>query len=402
MTVDILSAAAARRLVLHKTGLTHTPSRRLDEDALAALILHMGFVQVDSIAWVERAHQMILFARNQTYKPELLRRMLEEKRSLFENWTHDAAIIPTEFYPFWKWRFAQLHETLRRRWAVRGGPDFASEMARVRERIAEAGSVMSRDFKPPEKRQSGGWWDWHHGKTALEYLWRTGEVAICRRDNFQKCYDLASRVLPHIHDAPVPADTAVVDWACRESLKRLGFGTPAEIAGFFSLVSTEDAQQWCLDAGSDSVRRITVEGKGAVRPRQVFANVDIFTDADAAPEPPKRLRVLNPFDPLLRDRKRLKHLFDFDYRIEIFVPEAKRTYGYYVFPLLEGERLVGRIDMKAERQQNLLSVTALWLEPKIKFSKVRQRMLAAELARIAKFVGLDRVAWRDGYLKTPA
>ena len=135
--------------------------------------------------------------------------------------------------------------------------------------------------------------------------------------------------------------------------------------------------------------------------KSCYARPGIIESLASHAPPPGRLRVLSPFDPLVRDRKRLHRLFNFDYRIEIFVPEAERKYGYYVFPLLEADRMIGRIDMKAQRKDDALHVTGLWLEPKIKFSQARQKNLNAELNRHARFIGVKNVTYDRGYLKTP-
>ncbi len=136
------------------------------------------------------------------------------------------------------------------------------------------------------------------------------------------------------------------------------------------------------------------------KPRRAYARPGLLAELAQLPEPPKRLRVLSPFDPILRDRKRAQRLFDFDYRIEVFVPAAKRRYGYYVFPLLEGDRLIGRIDMKCERQIGCLAVKGLWLEPGCRFTAGRRDRLDAELERLRRFVGTDRLVFADGYLRT--
>jgi uncharacterized protein len=144
---------------------------------------------------------------------------------------------------------------------------------------------------------------------------------------------------------------------------------------------------------------ILVEAADDAAPRKMFARPDIEQLLASLPEPPPRLRALNPFDPLLRDRARLARLFDFDYRIEVFVPAARRTYGYYVFPLLERDRLVGRLDMKADRAAGVLEVSALWLEPGYRLTRGRALLLEAELERIRRFVGVDAVRFKGGYLK---
>jgi uncharacterized protein YcaQ len=191
----------------------------------------------------------------------------------------------------------------------------------------------------------------------------------------------------------------LVDWACRSALERLGIATSGEIARFFGLVTLEEARDWCARHLGHAAVPVVVGAANGAAPRRVLARPDIEELVRALPDPPRRLRVLNPFDPLLRDRHRLSRLFAFDYRIEVFVPAPRRQWGYYVFPLLEGERLVGRLDMKAARAAGTLDVTALWLEPGVRLNRGRAQRLEAELDRIRRFVGLDAVRFADGYLR---
>ncbi|MBT3494657.1 MAG: winged helix-turn-helix domain-containing protein [Rhodospirillaceae bacterium] len=415
---SVIGNQAARRIFMARQGLCHPPHLRQDKDALHRLIQQLGFVQVDSIRTVERAHHMILFARNQTYRPEHLRQLLEEDRRLFEHWTHDAAIIPTAFYPHWRRRFELSEDGLRERWRKwrpkeKSGDQhigFEDMMDGVRAHITQNGPTMSRDLKrksPPRTAGKNGWWQWHPSKTALEFLWRTGDLCVSRRDGFQKVYDLSNRVIPeHIHREEAHSKEDFVDWACSAALDRLGFAAPGELAAYWASISAGEAKSWCLENLGEDLIEVLVESADGSAAKSCYARpalIEILggpADLAAHAAPPDRLRVLSPFDPLIRDRKRLQRLFNFDYRIEIFVPEAEREYGYYVFPLLERDRMIGRIDMKAQRKDNALHITGLWLEPKVKFSQARQKKLAAELKRHARFIGMETVTYDRDYLKS--
>jgi len=395
-----ISAAEGRRLVLYLNGLSGAPPGRLTGESLLALIERLGFVQLDSVRVVERAQHMILFARHPGYRPPKLRRLLETRGHLFEHWTHDAAIIPTRFYRYWRHGFVRRKAALTKRFQKWHGPGFEDAIERVLGHIEDHGAVMARDF--PDKREPGGlrgWWDWNDGKTALEYLWRTGRLAIAGRRGFQKVYDLAERVIPEPERSAEVSSEAFIDWACGAALTRLGFASAGEIAAFWGLVTTAEAKAWC-DArlGAEVVPTLLAAHNGAA-PRRLFARADISDLMAAAPAPPGRLRVINPFDPLLRDRKRLARLFGFDYRIEIFVPAAQRRYGYYVFALLENDRLVGRIDMKADRSRDQLAVAALWMEPGLSLTRARRKRLDTDLDRLRRFTGMARITFADGFLK---
>lgn len=398
MTALPVSAVQGRRLILDLQGLADPPHRRFDDGGLLDLITRMGFVQVDSIRTVERAHHTILHSRNRTYRPAMLDRLLERDRSLFEHWTHDASVIPTAFYPVWRRKFRREAARLREKYRRWHGPDFEAETGPLIDLIGREGPVRARDLEKRPARSPRGWWDWHAGKTALEFLWRTGELAITRRENFQKVYDLSRRVLPSAAFGDVPDEPAFVDWACRSALDRLGFGTAGEIAGYWNLVTTQEAGAWARARLGREVVEASVAAAGRNgRPRRLFARSDLEARLATAADPPAGLRLLSPFDPLVRDRKRLRHLFGFDYRIEIFVAEVQRQYGYYVFPLLESDRAIGRIDMTADRSAGTLKVRKLWLEPGVRFGAGRRRALERLLERISRFADCRQVAYALGW-----
>ncbi len=401
MTVrPVLSNREARRLFLARHLLSAPEPGRPDAAALMTTVERLGFVQIDSINTVARAHHMILWARHPGYRPEMLRPLLERDRSLFEHWTHDAAVIPTAFFPHWQLRFARARETLAARWKTWRDDAYLGKLDEVLDQVARQGPVTAGDTGEAEPKAKGGWWDWHPSKTALEYLWRTGALAVARREGFQKVYDLTERVIPEPHRGARPAAEETVDWACTAALDRLGFATSGEIAAFFATVTPEEAKAWCAaERAAGRLIEIDVEGAdGSLR--RAFARPAIL--AETPPEPTGRIRILSPFDPALRDRNRTERLFGFHYRIEVFVPEPKRRYGYYVFPVLEGDRLIGRIDAKADRQAGALAVRAFWPEPGVAVGAGRQARLTAELDRLARFSGCDRVdfaaAWQRATL----
>lgn len=385
----------ARRAFLALQGLSDPPHRGQSKDDLLETIRRLGFVQIDSINMVARAHHQILFSRNATYREKNLKRLVEADCQLFENWTHDASIIPSEFFPYWRHRFAREEARLQQRYEAWQGSPFLHECDGILERIARDGPVMTRDFEGD--KPSTGWWDWHPSKTALEYLWRTGKLAIARRDGFQKVYDLAERVIPgHCHAGEVEHHD-FIDWACRSALVRLGFATRGEIAAFWDLLKPDEVAAWIAENEAE-LETVLVESADGSRPRASLRFSDYPDLLDNPPEPPGRVRVLSPFDPALRDRKRAERLFDFFYRIEIFVPEPKRVYGYYVFPVLRGDRIVGRIDMKADRNADVLAVKRFWPEKGVRLSKAFLAELEAELDRVRRFAGVAGLAFAGDWI----
>lgn len=395
----ILTNTTARRLFLQRHLLDDVRPGKPDNAGLLAMIEQLGFVQLDSITTVERAHHMILRARWPGYRPPQLAPLLEDHRSLFEHWTHDASIIPTAYFPHWKHRFARDRERLVERWRTWRGDGYLAQVDEVLRRIADHGPVSSSEVGEGEERSTGGWWEWHPSKTALEYLWRCGHIAVARREGFRKIYDLTERVIPPHHAVACPAPEETVDWACTAALDRLGFATPGEIAAFFATVTPDEAKAWCAKGlRNGALVEIEVEGAdGALR--RCLARPEVLDEVP--PEPTSRVRILSPFDPALRDRNRAERLFGFFYRIEVFVPENKRKYGYYVFPVLAGDRLIGRIDAKADRPSGTLAVRAFWPERGVKPGAGRVQRLEAELDRLAQFSGCDRVDFAADWLREP-
>ena len=392
----VLANRPARHLFLDRHALSERPSGPARGAALAGLIDRLGFVQVDSINTVARAHDMILWSRRQTYRPEALKHLLERDRALFEHWTHDAAILPVALFPHWRHRFDRDAERLRANWQrwFRGG--YAAKFDTILRRIEAEGPVTSSDVGEGEARGKGGWWDWHPSKTALEWLWRTGVLSVRGRAGFQKVYDLTERVIPEAHRGPTPDEGAHLDWACGAALDRLGFATSGEIAAFWAAVSPEAAKGWAAGAlARGEVIEVDVEGAdGSLR--RSFARPDVL---DPVAEPAGMIRILSPFDPALRDRKRAERLFGFHYRIEVFVPEAQRKYGYYVFPVLEGDRLIGRLDAKAHRDEGVLRWRAFWPEAGVRMGLARTAALERAVERLAGFAGCDRVERAADWLR---
>ncbi|MBR9762923.1 MAG: winged helix-turn-helix domain-containing protein, partial [Rhodobacteraceae bacterium] len=264
MARQVLDNSLARRLFLHRHALGHTPAGTGRGADLLELIQRLGFVQIDSVNTLARAHDMILFARRPAYRPRNLQRLIEKDRGLFEHWTHDASVIPVAYLPYWHLRFARDAARLRARWPKWQGGKFLQEIQQVRDHVAAHGEVSSAELKAEDAAKSTGWWDWHPSKAALEYLWRSGELAISRRQSFRKFYDLSSRVLGE-HPTPGEADT--LNWLMGGAIDRLGFATSGELAAFWDIASPQEAKTWCAQAlASGEIEEIELVGHdGAIR-----------------------------------------------------------------------------------------------------------------------------------------
>lgn len=407
--IPLIPAPDAARMLLHAQGLLDDPSRPATARSLGQLIQRLGFVQLDSINVVERAHHLTLFSRMEKYQPSLLDDLLR-KRRIFEHWTHDAALIPMEFYPHWKLRFERYRAKLMENawWRSRIGTDPESLLQSVRERIAADGPLFSRDFEhdpkaypqpEPATPAEKGWWGWKPQKAALEHLWRIGELTIVARTNFQKQYDLTPRVLPEHHRTAAPSDEEHVEWACAGALDRLGFATPGEVAAYWHAVKPPQATHWCRDAlAQGRLVPVSVASMDGSAPRTCIAWSDWKNrlrrargEVDA-----ERIRLLSPFDPVLRNRDRALRLFNFDYRFEAFTPAPKRKYGYYVLPIMQGDQLIGRLDPKFHRERGggTLEIRNVWWEPGHKPTKSQRRSLNDAVERLAGFIGAERIEMR--------
>ena len=394
MTIRI-SNREARRLWLNLQGLAQAPTGNVD---ILEIIKKLGFVQLDSIRNVTRAHHHILWSRNQSYREPVIEHLLAKERSIFEHFTHDASILPMEYYPMWTRQFTRLEAHVSRSDAYRKAKQNGDHEA-IKKRIQTEGSLSTHAFdsKILGKKEM---WDRPPHKRALDHMWYAGELATSHRSNFIKYYDLRERVIPQQHLTGSSTDWDQLDWFCRNALNRLGFATAGEIARFWGAASAAEAKRW-LEGVSDQLETVEIETAAGARVK-CFAPSNIEALLNDVTQPTSRLRIINPFDPVARDRDRLLRLFDVDYRIEIFVPPAKRKWGYYVYLLLEGDRFVGRIELKSDRKKGALEVKKLWAENRVTWTSARADKLDAELGRLALLVDAQSVDWQCSRHAEPA
>jgi uncharacterized protein YcaQ len=268
------------------------------------------------------------------------------------------------------------------------GEDPRALVRHILARIEREGALTSADFEHDRERGRGKWWDWKPQKVALEYLWRAGKLAIAGRRHFHKQYDLTRRVIPEAQRLARTRPEESVDWACSQALDRLVFASPTELARFFHAISIDAAKAWCARAErSGEIVSVRVEDALGGAPIRKFASSNWRRAARRLPAFPERMRLLSPFDPVLRERTRTRLLFGFDYRFEAFVPAAKRRYGYYVLPVLHRDRLVARVDAKLHRDQGLLRVRGPWWEPGVRATRERHTTLEAAVERFAEQLG---------------
>ena len=375
--VTELSLAQARRIALGAQGFnTARPAGRVDRRHLRKVLDHIGLIQIDSVNVLVRSQELPLFARLGPH-PRSLIADATKAGELFEYWVHEACHVPVEQRPLYGWMMAG-----HPRW--KGMRKFAAEQPKliqsVLDRLRLEGPLVASDLQMRD-RPKGQWWDWDDGKLALEHLFRTGEVAATRRPNdFARLYDLAERVIPAaVLDAPRPEADDAKKELLMLAASYFGVGTAADLADYHRLTHTRTHIAELVEEGR--LVETTVQGWGkpaylhpdAKRPRRITARA-----------------LLSPFDPVVWFRDRAERLFGFHYRIEIYTPEPKRRYGYYVLPFLLGDTLVGRVDLKADRKGGKLLVRGSYGEPGIDEADVAEE-LAAELQLMAGWLGLDEV-----------
>jgi uncharacterized protein YcaQ len=335
------------------------------------MLEQLGFVQLDSINAVARAQELTLHARLPNYRHESIFELLSQRQA-FEHWTHDASMFPAAYWPYWSERCRQRGQRILQStwWRERMGTRADEMLALVLARLQQDGPLQSKDFAS-EHKSGGGWWNWKPEKAALEYLWLSGRVSVVKRRNFQKFYDVSGRFLGE----PAPqAPDDWVEWACRGALERLGVATAGEISAYWELVSPARAREWCRG----QVAVLDSAGRAAVA-------VPDWRERAAAVKIPRKVRLLAPFDPIVRDRARALRLFAFDYRFEAFVPAAQRRHGYYTLPILDGDELVGRVT--PQRKNGALSVVGLHWEKAPGAARLRRYREALE--RLTSFLNLS-------------
>jgi len=402
-----LSAEQARRLALAAQGFGRPrPSGRVDARHLRRAVDDVGLLQLDSVNVFLRSHYMPLFSRLGSYPQGALDQLAwhengdgtsrrARRRDLIEYWGHEASLLPVELQPLLRWRMARADSL-----AWKGVQRIAAEQPQLLEfvldTVRERGPLRASDLAPQEQRRKPGeMWSWSEEKTALEYLFFSGQVCAARRVNFERLYDLPERVLPpEVLEAPTPTQEEAQRQLLLIAAKRLGVATEPDLGDYFRLPRSES-----------KARVAELAEDGALVPVRVES---WSQPAYLATERPAGLRraaaaraLLTPFDSLVWARERAERLFGFRYRIEIYVPAPKRVYGYYVLPFLLGDSLVARVDLKSDRQAGVLQVRGAFAEPGADRVHVAAE-LAEELRQLSEWLGLGGVSVaRKGDLATP-
>ncbi|RNL63062.1 winged helix-turn-helix domain-containing protein [Nocardioides marmoriginsengisoli] len=377
-----LSLAQARRVALAAQGFLDAPHAAPTMATLARTVSRTGVLQVDSVNVLQRAHYMPLFSRMGPYDVDLLRRASsgQKSRRLVEYWAHVQAFMPVELWPLMRHRMEQYRPQRGKWWTDQVTPELEASLLAE---IADRGPSTSRDLDDGLPRDKKHWgWNWSATRKALDFLYVVGDVAIAGRNSqFEVLYDLPERVIPHaVLDRPVPEPADAHRELIRRAAISHGVGTEPDLRDYYRMKPAES--QAAVASLVEDGELVPVRIEGGTRPAYLHRDARL----------PRRVRaraLLSPFDPLVWERARAEHLFGFRYRIEIYVPAEKREFGYYVLPFLLGERIVARVDLKADRRSGTLQVKAAYAEEHAPPETAAE--LAEELRSLADWLGLELI-----------
>jgi hypothetical protein len=382
-----LSLPLARRVVLAAQGFAEPrPRGAVTAAHVKRVIDRIGLLQIDSVNVLVRSHYLPLFSRLGPYAHDLLDRLAYRRRHLFEYWGHEASLLPAGTQPLWRWRmrearagagvYGELH-----RFAETNRGYVERVLAEIRERGPLGASELSEAGK-----STGSWWGWSEGKKAVEWLFWTGDLTTAERRNFERVYDLPERVLPaHVIAAPTPSREEAQRALMLQAIRSLGIATERCLRDYFRLGVEDTKARLAELADAGLILPVAVDGLERIT----------FLDPDARfPRHIEACALLSPFDSLVFDRERTEALFGFRYRIELYTPQPKRQYGYYVLPFLLGERIAARVDLKADRAGSRLLVHGAFAEAGEEPGAIAPA-LAEELRLMAQWLGLGEVAVGD-------
>jgi uncharacterized protein YcaQ len=391
-----ISRDQARRIFLAAQGFAQPrPTGRVDKRHVRRTFQRLGVVQLDSVNVLVRAHYLPFFSRLGPYDRTLFDCIAYEDHDVFEYWAHEASLVHTELHPYLRWRMETGHRwSGMRQWVAEQDP---KQLDALHAAVLAGGPVSAGELDGTDK-QKGPWWGWGDTKRGLEYLFYVGRVGAMRRGNFERVYCDPSHALPAgVLELPTPPEReamlGLLEWAARA----YGIGIAKDFIDYFRL-PPKVARPLVDELADEGVlERVTVDGWKQPAFLHVDAKLPRRIDACA---------LVSPFDSAMWERERIERLFDFSYRIEIYTPKPKRTYGYYVLPFLLGDRYVARVDLKADRAASRLLVQAAWTEPQLEewgFDELEvAERLHGELRLVADWLALDDVEVKDAGTLAPA
>jgi uncharacterized protein len=392
--MDTITAAAARRTALAAQGFADAaPGGAVTRRHLRRVLDRVRLIQLDSVNVAVRAHYMPLFSRLGPYDRDLVddaawTHRASRPRLLVEYWAHEASLVPVEDWPLFRWRMRD-RENRHAGWYSRLLEDSPGLIDEVLAAVKDLGPIgagpLEAELGVGGARARGGWWNRSSVKHACEWLFATGQLTTGARRGFQRLYDLPERVLPpEVHAADVAEDEAARELTLRAAVAH-GIGTERDLRDYYRLKPEQSKRAVSELVEEGLLTEVAVRGWR----QPAYRHVDAVT--------PRKITgraLLCPFDPLIWERERTERIFGFHYRIEIYVPEPKRVYGYYVFPFLLNGELVARVDLKADRARGVLLVRGAFGEPGVPAAPVAAE-LAEELATMAEWLELETVEVAD-------
>ena len=389
LSSDTLTLQEARRIALHAQGFQgQSRDSRATWPKLARTVEKLHLLQIDSVNVLVRSHYLPLYARVGAYDRATLdkRSFDNTHRHFFECWAHEASLVPLELHPLMRWRMQRARDGDGTYVGMdKFGREEKTFLKSTLAFITKNGPTRTSEI-PGGGKSAGGWWGWSKGKLAMETLFDQGLITAATRQGFERIYDIPERVIPaDILARPTPSETAAQHILVGKAGEALGIATEQDLRDYFRLspAAFKTALASALEEGL--LRPVKVEGW---KPQAY-----IHRDA-RLPEQAGATTLLSPFDPLVWNRDRAERLFNFHYRIELYTPEAKRKFGYYVLPFLHGETLAGRLCLKADRQTGTLRVNTAHHETGVNPDELRQPLLE-ELQRMANWLGLNDVSIAD-------
>ncbi len=396
MTTRTLTPTTARRLAISRQHLDAAPR---PAEQMLDVIRDLGCLQLDPTSAVARSHLLVLWSRLGNYDRAQLDRLLWHHRQLFEYWAHAASIVLTEDYP--------IHAEMMNRYS-NGEPAYwqawiQQNMAfrdHILDELVKRGPLSSKDFE--DKSASGwastGWTGGRNVSRMLDFLWLQGKILVKERRGQTRYWDLAERCLPDWTPRDPLPRREVVRRSAQRAIRALGVARANHIKQHFTRNRYPDLQPVLNELESEGrIQRIRIEDDGNVWPGVWYIHADdlpLLERLEAGGWQP-RATLLSPFDNLIADRARTELMFNFEYRIEIYVPKDKRRYGYFVLPILHGDRLIGRIDPIMDRKNGVLNVNAVYAEPGAPVDTETARAVAGAIEKLAQFLGAQTIAYTD-------
>lgn len=392
-----ISLSEARQMVLQAQLLDNHTNLPAGKEGVQQVIDRLGYIQIDTINVIERAHHHTLFTRVEDYHPSVLDELLTADRAIFEYWGHAMSYLPMKDYRYYLQRMQNFYNP-QGKWAQAQMDAAGHLLETVRARIKSEGSLSAKDFKS-EKKEGGTWWDWKPAKIALEFLFWRGELMISERRKFQKVYDLTERVLPGTIDTSIPDTNETAYYVVRRALRAMGIATRKEIHKFLQPGNDRDSDLQAVEKKEiNRVIQELLESNELVSIKidtlseyEYFCFNRLLEDFVPEQQGDQSIHILSPFDNLIIQRERIGQLFNFNYVLECYMPQAKRKFGYFVLPILLGNTFIGRMDCKANRQQKMLEIISMSFEDSFISDKQTLTKLAAKLKLFAHFNGCNSV-----------